>query len=290
MDIDLRVVTQVSARFGEIDDLDARGESFLVLIRHQGRIGARGTQNDIRQFLDTDHPFLATAYVVHFLRDEAVDYVGERAAGVLHVIEDALVTAVHGERQPHQRVIDKNGDHAPVAAVIFKRTVAADRAHAHRLAPEHLSVVQALQLPGPLGNGVVVHLLDGDRFHHVLGHQTLVIAVNLRAGEENHLIAVLLLEAQHVLGAGHVGAPQVGVVVLTVPAAVLRSQMVDVIERTLPEDGVHLLERTDVGAQVLRVFTLQDVRSPDLVTAGAQFLCQIGADETAAAGDENVSQ
>ena len=117
-------------------------------------------------------------------------------------------------------------------------------------------------LVDPLRHRVVVHLLDLDAVHDVLGHHAVVVAVDLGRREVHAPEAFALLHAQDVLGADGVGAPDVLVVVLAVPAPELGREVVDEVEaprlrrvaRLPPAAGpqpLDLTELADVAARVL---------------------------------------
>ena len=160
------------------------------------------------------------------------------------------MSLVDRERLARERAVHEDRNDTAIRAVVLVRPIAADRPDPHGLGPEHLGMVETLQLAGPLRDGVIVHLLDGEAIHDVLTHQAVVIPVHLGRREEDHLEPVLLLQPQHVLGADDVRAPEVLVVILSVPPSVLGGQVVDVVEAVGVEDRVHLLVRANVRLEL----------------------------------------
>jgi len=182
-------------------------------------------------------------------------------------------------------MIDKNRDHTTVAAVVLVGAVAAHRADTDYLDTEHLSMIKALELTSPLGDSIIVHLFNWEAVYDILGHQAIIITVNLGTGEENLPEAVLFLEAEEVLSANHVGVPEVLVVIFAVPASVLGCQVIDAIELMEAEDGLQLPVGGYINAQVLGMVTLEDIESPDIVTTSAQLTGEVGPDKSTPAGD-----
>ena len=173
-------------------------------------------------------------------------------ARVLDIVDDPLVPLEDRVGLVEERMIDELRDESPVRSVVLMRAVAVHRPDADRLRAEHLGRVHAHQLAGPLRDGVIVHLVgvfDGIVHHHVLGHYAFVVPVDLGTGEEDHPELQLLLQPEHVLCADHVGLPEVLVVVLAIPAAVLCGQVVDIIELLLFEYPFKLPVIPDISSE-----------------------------------------
>ncbi|KAF5035176.1 hypothetical protein DSECCO2_588350 [anaerobic digester metagenome] len=89
------------------------------------------------------------------------------------------------------------------------------------------------------------------------------------------------------LGPDHVRLPEVLVVVLTIPAAVLRGEVVNVIKLRAVEDPFQLPVILRIRPDVVLPVVVQEVECDDFVTTAAQFVNEIGADESGAASNKN---
>jgi len=58
---------------------------------------------------------------------------------------------------------------------------------------------------------------------------------------------MLLLEPQHVFGAGDIRTPQILIMILSIPSAIFGGQVIDIVELHSTEDRVHLLKDSDIG-------------------------------------------
>src|SRR5947209_19359973 len=107
MNVNGRRMAEVAPRLGVVHDLDARGETLIALIPRQRWARASFLQHDVRELLDGDNPLLLAPNIVDLARFEVVGDVCERAAGVLDVVEDALVAPMDCELAPGERAVDE---------------------------------------------------------------------------------------------------------------------------------------------------------------------------------------
>jgi hypothetical protein len=117
--------------------------------------------------------------------------------------------------------IGEDWDYTAVWAEILVRTIASDWPDAHYFVSEHASCVKALELTSPLTDGIIIHLFDWQQFHDIFSHQFIVVAVYLGTAKKYHLEMKALLQPKNVLSPDNISAPQVLIVVLTVPPAIL---------------------------------------------------------------------
>src|SRR5574341_407163 len=210
-------VIQIAPRFAVIRFFVAGIVRLDLDVLHQLIIFAQILENHVRQGFDV--VVLVPGDVVHLARLEMLGDVCQRAGAVGDVGRSAMVLQVDGVRQVVERVIDETADHAAVGGVELARPVGVEQAQAHRLRAEAIRRIHDLLLVDPFGDRVVVHLADGVLVQHVLGHDTLPIAIDLGTAGEDHAEAVFLLHPQDVLGADGVALTQRFVIILAVPAA-----------------------------------------------------------------------
>src|SRR5438132_950165 len=139
--IDLRVMAEVATRPREVHNLGSGREALLAAVPHECSRSCYRVEHDVREFLDTDGPVFAATHVVDLARPEVLNDVRERAARILDVVEDALVSPVDRERHTHKRAMNKYRDDTSVTTVVLVRPIAADGTHADNLRPEHRCVV-----------------------------------------------------------------------------------------------------------------------------------------------------
>ena len=136
----------------------------------------------------------------------------------------------HGPGQAVEGAVEETAVHRAVGAVVFARAVGVEEANDDDSGPELRGRVTDLHLVDPLGHGVVVELLDFVLVHDGLDHQVRPVAIDLGGREMDELEPVGDLQADDVLRAHGVGAPESLVEVLTVPASELGRAVVDVVE------------------------------------------------------------
>jgi hypothetical protein len=112
-------------------------------------------------------------------------------------------------------------------------------------------------------------------------------AVHLGAREEDHPEFQPLLESDQVLRSDHVGLPEVLVVVLSVPPAVFRGKVVDIIEFLFVEDPFELPEVPDVSPDVVIPLGIIEIAGRDFVSSLIQFVDEVCPDKPRTACDKN---
>src|SRR3989442_3402613 len=167
------VVLQIPDRLRAVHRFGLRGEGLRVLVGDEGIVVAHDLQDEIRVGLDVPLPFWPARNVVYLTRNEVVHDVSESPAGVLDVVDDALVALVNDVGLVVESVIDKLRNETAVGSVVLAGTVTIHGADAHGLCSELPRGVQTHELPRPLRNRVVVELLNGNAVHDVLCHSAI---------------------------------------------------------------------------------------------------------------------
>lgn len=85
------------------------------------------------------------------------------------------------------------------------------------------------------------------------------------------------------LCAHHIGLPQILIVILTIPAPVLGSQVIDVIELLLVENLLQLPVVPDITPDVVFPVGIVKVQGRYLMTPALKLIYQIGADKSCTA-------
>jgi hypothetical protein len=76
--------------------------------------------------------------------------------------------------------------------------------------------------------------------------------------------------------------------ILPIPAAILRRQMINVFELLLAEDCSHLLVNGNIRPEMPGIFPLKDVTGENLMASGTEFICEIGANKPPSSGDQDI--
>src|SRR2546428_1743636 len=85
------IVLQISDRLRAVHRFGLRSKGLSVLVGDEGIVPARNLQDEVRVGLDVSLPFRPARNIVDLTGDEVVHDVGESPAGVLNVVDDALV-------------------------------------------------------------------------------------------------------------------------------------------------------------------------------------------------------
>jgi len=89
-----------------------------------------------------------------------------------------------------------------------------------------------------------------------------------------------------VLGSDTVGRPQILVVILSIPSAVLSCEMVDVIKVVIVKEVFKLTIASHVDSRVRVSISVRQIDAVNLVPSAAQRCYQVRSDEPGAAGYE----
>ena len=163
----------------------------------------------------------------------------------------SVMSNIDRERNVMKCTIGKCADYASVRAVILSRAVCIEQSDAHGFSTEHQLGIVYLQFVDPLGDGVIVHLLDRNLVHNIFIHNPVIVTIYLRTGEMNQAEPVFFLQADDILGSDAVGMPYLLIIVLTIPSAELSSQIIDVIEGVLLENPLQLTVFSDIASDIL---------------------------------------
>ena len=231
--------------------LDLGGEGLRLFIGNLGVILAQVFQDEVGDIFDIMLPFLFAADIIDLSRLEVINDIGEGAAGIFNIVEDALVPQVDGIRLISQCFIDEGGYDAAVGAVVLVRPVGIDRANPDCFRAEHSRRVQYLELAHPLGHGIVIHLFYGHFVHDILAHHAIIISIDLSAAEEYHPELFLFLKSYHILGADDIGQPEILIVVLAIPAPVFGGQVIDIVKVMLVKYPLKLAVFADIAADII---------------------------------------
>src|SRR5207302_1574062 len=130
---------------------------------------------------------------------------------------------------------------------------------------------------------VVVQLFDLILVHHRLDHQIGPVAVNFRRRKVDETKLKTLLQADHVLRADRVRAPQRFVKIFAVPATEFCGAVIDVIEwATAFENALQLTKVADIATRVKRQFDVSTQTKADLV----RLMLKIAGDGVMSASPE----
>ena len=87
--------------------LDPGGKGLGFFIGNLGVILAQTFQDEVRYVFNIMLPFLFAPHVVDFPRLEVIDNIGEGAAGILNIVEDAFVLQVDSIGFISRRLIEE---------------------------------------------------------------------------------------------------------------------------------------------------------------------------------------
>jgi len=181
-------------------------------------------------------------------------------------------------------VIDEFRDESAVGRVVLPRSIAIDRANTHGFRAELFRRVEAHELTSPLRDRVVIQLPDRELFRDVLGHDSMMVAVDFSAAEEDKTELEFLLKANQVLGSYHVRLPEILVVVFAVPSTILCRQVINTIEPAALNYALELAVFTDVASNAVRALGAKSVTGRDFVHPGRKLADEVRTDEPCATG------
>src|SRR5213594_966520 len=115
----LWVMLQIPDRLRAVHRFGLRGEGLRVLVGDKGIVVAHNLQDEVRVGFDVPLPFWPARNVVDLARDEVVHDVRESPAGVLDVVDDALVPSVDYVGLVVQSVVDEFRNEAAIRRVVL---------------------------------------------------------------------------------------------------------------------------------------------------------------------------
>ena len=115
-------------------------------------------------------------------------------------------------------------------------------------------------------------MFDWDLVHDSFSHNLIVVAIDLCAAKQDHPEPAFFLEANYVLCAYDISAPEVLVIVFPIPATIFCCSVIHQVEVVYLKEFFDLPVFSDVASAVMLPVGVVDVTGPSVMSSPFKFV------------------